>query len=488
MVVLSLIQIIISYFNNYFTVKLKYKIIYSFSQFLADKIKYARKIKHLDNNGVYLQERIRTDVKVMVDIFFDSLVQIIVKSSALIMIFYLVSKINTQLLLIFFIAIPIYSVVYFIFKDKLFSISGQAREKLNKFIGIFSKQLEQIKFIKTHALYDETGQLAQKSFNEALSTLEKQVKIQFFYYSGGWIVKMLSFSALMIWGTQMIFKKMMTVGGLSAGIEYLNQFIDNIGFFLHLGEGLQSIKVSLIRINEILSLEQEPKGIRTLNSIKEIRIKNLSYKLDDGTFLFRNLNCNFTLGKIYCIKGHNGAGKSTFLSILVGIEKANTGDVFYDQISLSDLDMIGARKKNISYVEQRPFLYFSNIRNILLLNHEEEINLNGSNLLKAGKNLSLFFPQNAYFENEILSHDLTTYPPHDFDSILSGGEKQKLALVRAFTKDTEVLILDEPTASLDEPTTEIFIKWLKRIAVNKIVIVVTHDKKILQNADELLSL
>ncbi|MBF0208110.1 MAG: ABC transporter ATP-binding protein, partial [Oligoflexia bacterium] len=177
MIMAFIVQIVITYFNNYFTVKLKYTIEYSFAQFLADKIKYASKLNFENNNGVYLQERIRSDVRVIVDLFFDSVIQAFVKAVSLVMIVSLVVQINIQLLFIFLLTIPIYVLIYFFFKEKLFVISNRVREQVNIFTSVFCRQLEQIKFIKTHSLYDETREQSEEEFNKKLNLLQKQVNI-----------------------------------------------------------------------------------------------------------------------------------------------------------------------------------------------------------------------------------------------------------------------------------------------------------------------
>ncbi|MBF0206886.1 MAG: ABC transporter ATP-binding protein [Oligoflexia bacterium] len=308
---------------------------------------------------------------------------------------------------------------------------------------------------------------------------------------------MVAFSLMILMSTKKIFERTMTIGGLSSGIQYLNQFVDTVGFFLHFGEGWQNILVSLKRIDEVMALENEISGTEQLNSVKTIKIQNLSYRLDNGKYLFRGFNYTFFPGKIYCIQGSNGAGKSTFLTILAGMEKNYEGAIFYDRFSATDLNMVHLRKSVISFVEQHPCMYFTDTSSILTFNRVKQETLAEESEKTEDAEEAQEVIGAVIRHVTALSGDSTGFlgvinehvkKAEDLDTILSGGEKQKLAVIRALVKDTDVLILDEPTSNLDAATVEALILLLRDICKTKIVIVVSHDSKVAESADEIINI
>lgn len=193
-----------------------------------------------------------------------------------------------------------------------------------------------------------------------------------------------------------------------------------------------------------------------------IKIKNL-YKSYDGFDALKNINLEIKKGEIVVLKGVSGSGKSTLLSIIASFSSPSSGDIVVNNISVSKLPDIHSckyRNENIGFIFQSFNLFddlsvFDNIFTPLVIsnisNKEDKVN----NAMKKA-NIS-------HKKDEIIRN-------------LSGGEKQRCAIARAIVLNTNIILADEPTASLDKQNSLQFIEVIKQFKKDgKTVIISTHD-------------
>lgn len=194
-----------------------------------------------------------------------------------------------------------------------------------------------------------------------------------------------------------------------------------------------------------------------------IELKNITkiYKTFDQKdfYALDSINLKFADTGFYSIIGESGSGKSTLLNIIGKIEKETSGSILY-----SDEKIDFFHKDYVSFVFQDNNLIedFSLIQNLKIVSKKDP-----NNLLKK---VQLFEKRNVPVNK------------------LSGGEKQRLALVRAILKDCKVIILDEPTLNLDKKNSNIIIDILKEISSSKLVIISTHDDEVIKYSDYLIKI
>lgn len=155
-----------------------------------------------------------------------------------------------------------------------------------------------------------------------------------------------------------------------------------------------------------------------------ITIKNLTFSYDDKKNIFNNLNLFIEYNKITGIRGESGIGKSTLLKILLGLYNINNDSVLFNNIKINYFDKNYFYKKLISYVGQEPIL-FSGTTEENILSDLDDYDINLYNKLK----------------------ELIKDVPNDIK--MSGGQRQRIAICRAFMRKPKILLLDEPTSSLD---------------------------------------
>ncbi|MBM7689825.1 hypothetical protein BCR24_13115 [Enterococcus ureilyticus] len=203
-----------------------------------------------------------------------------------------------------------------------------------------------------------------------------------------------------------------------------------------------------------------------------LEVKNLSYRYNDQTIL-KNINYSFEKGKIYSIVGVSGVGKSTFLSLISGLEFLQEGQVFYNQNEVSNYVKY---RKSISYIFQSFNLvsYLSAIDNIKLGLAIHQI-----------KDRSVHpFIQSILNQLDIKGENQTKKSAQ-----LSGGQQQRVSIARAVALDSDLIIADEPTGNLDRGNAKEVMNLFKQLKEKeKCIIVVTHDPIIEQQSDVVLTI
>jgi len=170
--------------------------------------------------------------------------------------------------------------------------------------------------------------------------------------------------------------------------------------------------------------------------------------------------------KITCIVGGSGSGKTTLLRLLNKLISNDGGEIKFNNIPLSEINSITHRRK-VAMLSQSPAIFKGNIRDNL--------------------NIGLKFSEKDFLSDNVLEDMLKLVQLKksldDNSEVLSGGEKQRLALARVLLLEPEVLLLDEPSSALDEETEKLIIEKLVDYAKNKdrTLIMVTHSKNVAEN-------
>lgn len=182
-------------------------------------------------------------------------------------------------------------------------------------------------------------------------------------------------------------------------------------------------------------------------------LKNISLTIEDGDFVV--------------ILGASGSGKSTLLNVLSGLERAESGQIFYDDTEITGLtgkELTAFRRKKIGFIFQQYYLLQ---------------NMNVGKNVKMGADLAVNSDYKAILKEVGLENKLYKFP-----SELSGGEQQRVSVARALAKRPEVLFLDEPTGALDEDTGRQVLQYISELQKEYgfTIIMVTHNLNIAEMA------
>lgn len=191
----------------------------------------------------------------------------------------------------------------------------------------------------------------------------------------------------------------------------------------------------------------------------------------------KGIDFTFQSGKFYAIVGKSGCGKTTFLSLLAGLDLPTEGKILYGGKSTAECNRDEYRRKAVSVICQSYNLF-------PLLTVEENVTypmlLRGENKEEAKKIV--------HEKLKEVGLDVSYYDR--FPAMLSGGEQQRAAIARALVSEARIILADEPTGNLDSENSELVFSLLQELAHEEgyCVIVVTHDLAIAEKADEVLQM
>jgi len=200
-----------------------------------------------------------------------------------------------------------------------------------------------------------------------------------------------------------------------------------------------------------------------------LKLKNVSkYYYQDGVIAtgFTKVNLELFMGEFVVITGESGSGKSTLLNVLSGLDTYEDGEMYINGEETShytEEDYLEYRRKYVSNIFQNfnlvnSYTVYENIELAMLMNGKNRRNVK------------------KYINELIEKVGLTKYR-NTKTSKLSGGQKQRVAIARALANDTPIIVADEPTGALDSKSSSSILKLLKEISKDKLVVVVTHNKK-----------
>ncbi|MBS5670674.1 MAG: ABC transporter ATP-binding protein [Oscillospiraceae bacterium] len=187
------------------------------------------------------------------------------------------------------------------------------------------------------------------------------------------------------------------------------------------------------------------------------------------------VSADFAQGQLYAIIGASGSGKTTFLSLLAGLDVPTSGSITWNGTSTAELDRDAYRLEHVSVIYQ-DFNLFSHLT----------VLENAAYPLYARKMSKK--EGDALAKEKLLALGLKEEQLGRFPNMLSGGEQQRVAIARSLAAGSEIILADEPTGNLDSENSRSIIESLRRLAKeeNRCVIVVTHDPVVAEAADVVL--
>lgn len=334
--------------------------------------------------------------------------------------------------------------------------------------------LEGFEVIKTFGLYNRISE----QFTSKNSSLER-MKFEFEKVNSskdvmtGALTQVSQMGAIAV-GVYLIFQGEMSVPVLFAGVQIIGGIIYPIE---HLSRryawiiGTRPLREKHALLLEDASVDKID-GV-SLKKVGEIKLKDVCFAYQNNQIL-RNCSFTFTSGKKYALLGASGSGKSTLLKILMGHYGNYKGQISFGDVDLKKVDL-SSLYKFVSAIHQNVFLFDDTLRNNITLyrmTSEEGYNevLKQSNLCQ-------------------LASRLEECALHDNGSSLSGGEKQRVSVARSLLNQSELLLVDEATASLDKKNALQVYKTLTSLK-NVTCIAVTHNRseEVLSLFDEIIEL
>ena len=442
----------------------------SFAHLMKMKMSYFN-----STNYAELLNNINTDIGKMVMISDESIFFVVTQTFNMIggLIGLFIIDYRMSILVIIFIPIKCIVMKYFAKKQK--SIMEDFIRRNQEYAKWFGDTVEGIKEVKLFNIFD-------KKHNEFLirqkGIIDKQKQMnmlsQWNIITDSIMVQLLS-TVLYIVGGSLVFDLQLSVGSVFAFITYSSYVTGPISAILNIGYLLSGIIPSTKRYYEFMDLQEETESGKHLEPIfGELRLQNVSFSYEVGKPVLRAINLTFPKGSKTALMGRNGSGKTTIINLLTRVYNPVSGYILLNETDISEISLHKYRNM-VSVVSQQIYLFNDTIRNNICLyqNVSDEV-------IRAACNKSGL--------EDFLKEVSLDYVVGQNGAMLSGGQKQKIALVRALVHDKPIIIFDEVTSNTDSYSEYQINNLLHTRLKNKTVIIITHKREILSEVDRIIML
>ena len=209
--------------------------------------------------------------------------------------------------------------------------------------------------------------------------------------------------------------------------------------------------------------------------MERIKVESVSYSYQNKyqtVEAVKDVSCTFESGTLYAVTGESGSGKSTFLSLLAGLDCPDKGKIFVDGEDLSVIDRDAYRRNKVAVIYQAFHLFplLTALENV-----RYPLEIQGMSRKEAGEQAKGYLSAVGIGEEKF-----GKYP-----RMMSGGEQQRTAIARAMASGGKIVLADEPTGNLDTENEENVVELLGSLAHDRdfTVILVTHNREIAERAD-----
>ena len=469
----NFLKIALRYLQSLVSTNLGQRMVHQINNILFQKIFTSNYAYYCNIDCAYYIDQINRDSNAVVNFLISNIFNFFLQAATIIASAVIVFQADKLLCVIILLLIPFYICTFLLNKNKMHTAKAALKQRLNQYASNCAEQINKLSYIKRNTLYHEMSERLTRSFNHLLSASLHSVSVDYLFTNLNQVVIILAYLCIIGIGGYKVTTGALSIGLFSVINTYFNMMISSVSYFVGIAGSYQDTKISFQRIQKILQTPDEDKGDLLPESIHQVEVKDFSLQYGSHVIL-NHCNVTFRTGCIYGLRGPNGTGKTTLLNALVGLFSGEvSGHIYYDGISTDQLDMPALRRKKISYIEQAPVLLNMSVRDYLHFGIEQNhaVSENQEHLLK------------VWDIDYLLDKEM-----NENGSNFSGGEKQKLALVRALSKERSLILLDEPTSALDKPSVAKLIDLLQSIKSNTIIIVVSHDLDMLEHYDEVINL
>ncbi len=286
--------------------------------------------------------------------------------------------------------------------------------------------------------------------------------------------------AIVVAGVYLASEGDMTMGAIIAAMMLNGRVIAPVSQIVGMIIRFDRTMLSLQNIDEIMNMpvekDEQANYLSRDNLNGDIEFKDVTFSYKDQNFqVLKGINLTIKQGEKVGIIGKIGSGKSTLWKLIMNLYEPKSGSILIDKSDIRQIDPVDLRRA-IGCVPQEPFLFMGTIKDNITIGEQ---NASDAEILKASKIAGV--------------HDFLGKHDSGYDLIvgergegLSGGERQSVTLARALITEPNIMILDEPTNSMDGQTEEVFKRRMKDIVKDKTLLLVTHRPSVLSLEDRLI--
>ena len=383
---------------------------------------------------------------------------------------------NWKLFLLSILLIPVSLIALKHYRAKLASNVQQMRERSADIGSFLIETLMGMRLVvASNTQESEVARFREKNQSFVQALLSMQL-VSFFASALPGTVLTLSTALVFLYGGKLVIDGVMTIGALVAFMAYHMRLLAPVQNLMGLYTSVTTARVSLNRVFEILDatvdVRESADALELRDAKGEIQFVDVTLKYDRDTVVLDNVNFSIPAGSLCAITGPSGVGKSTIGDLLLRFYDPQSGTVLLDGRDVREIRLSDLRREIVS-VEQTAFLFNTTIaENIRYGRPEAGID----EIVRAAQAASI----DAFIRSLPEGYDTQV---GERGQALSAGERQRIALARALLRDPSVLILDEPTASVDPTNEQAIAAAVSAQMKGRTTIVISHRLSLIELAD-----
>ncbi|SFI54134.1 ABC-type multidrug transport system, ATPase and permease component [Halpernia frigidisoli] len=380
---------------------------------------------------------------------------------------------NVYVGLVSTVVVPIYFYVSALQAKKLNGVRRELRNQREKKTSGLLNLINSIMVIKSFVREKFEG---EKQYDLQMQLMDSQLftrRTNFFYDGLKTFIEQFGVVLIILLTVYLVLDQQMTIGAIMLHIMLFSNVSSPIRQLHRIYDDMNDAFIYAEGYFDILNADSETEvsGKFTEEDIKgDFRLENVDFTYPSGANALRNVSIHIENGKTTALVGLSGAGKSTVINLLCKFYLPNSGKILLDGRNLDDYDNDHLRK-DIGLVLQKNHIFQGSI----------EDNIRYGNMDATFSEIEIA-AKKAYLHEQIL--ELPNKYNHDATQ-LSGGQQQRIAIARLFLKNPPIILLDEPTASLDAIATEQIKNSLDAIKENRTVVIISHSLSQILDSDKI---
>jgi ATP-binding cassette subfamily B protein/subfamily B ATP-binding cassette protein MsbA len=481
MVIIYIVLGGITLLNNYTTIKIGQKMVNDMRGDLYAHLQRLSLAFHNRRKVGDLLYRVTADTYSIQSLTMNGVFPIVSSLVLLAGMFFVMIKIDWQLTVLSLTVCPVLLVSISVMSRRITTAAIFARQQESEVYSVVQRAMSAIRIIQAFTKEEEEHRKFMSASNQSLGASLRLYTLQTFY-SGIVNVVMAVGTALVVWvGARHVMTGQLTVGEIIIFTAYLASLYGPLNAICQTWGLIQGAKVGVERVFEILEVEKDLKeGTQAFprsGTRGEVVWENVSFHYTTEQPVLQNINLSVKPGEKIAFVGPTGVGKSTLVSLIPRFYDPRAGRVLIDGIDLRDYQLKSLRSQ-ISMVLQPPLVFPISVReNIAYGKPEARI----EEVISAAKLARI--------------HESIERLPDKYDTIvgeqgatLSEGERQRITIARAILRNSPILILDEPTSSVDAETEALIMEGLEQLTSRRTTFIIAHRLSTVRKADRIIVL
>ncbi|MBK8497241.1 MAG: ABC transporter ATP-binding protein [Flavobacteriales bacterium] len=475
---LLIIETVVQFYQAYWTSWLGQAVTFDLRQKLYARI-IGFKLRYFDRTPIgTLVTRVISDIETIDDIFSQGLLMIMGDILKLVVVVVVMFVVNWKLALLSMVPIPLLIWSTNIFKNSIQKSFQDVRTQVARLNAFVQEHIQGMAIVQLFGREEQEYDKFKAINKEHRSAHIRSVLAYSIFFPVVEVLSAISLGFLVWWGVKDVLAGVATLGDVFAYILFINMLFRPIRQLADRFNVLQMGMVGSERVFKVLETEMSLKdeGASGTGALRgDIRFDAMSFAYEDEQYVLKDISFEAKAGQMIALVGATGSGKSSLINVLSRAYEFQKGAVYLDDVDIRDY-RLSDLQRSISVVLQDVFLFSDTIHNNITLN---DPGITRAEVIAAAV--------------EVGAHDFIERLPKGYDTevgerggILSTGQRQLLAFIRAAVHKPKVLVLDEATSSVDSLSEQLIAQATERITKGRTSIVIAHRLSTVQHADRIL--